>query len=279
MVKEFSPERKIAKVMLVKVDRTTQQRDVTDVDPTETGTGRRITKEAMSRAHFGRIKVHQVVFGFFKLDQKRRILDAVAMDNPPVDVFSRAMWIDVPKFALGILTDRRLNRAAGIHVAEHVAVHADPQGHADDEPCADGHRADRGGRAPGRPGIRAPQPRDRSGSRDGETEDHIRIGRDSGEALEQLTPAPEPLPRRRKRGHGVRGGAVSGDDRRDCRRYCHEGQQPNRSRSGDDDRDRQHQPDANVDPARECQQDAGGDARGHARNISREGAFTHQGIH
>ena len=127
LVKEFSPERKIAKVMLVKVDWTTQQRDFTDVDPIETEMVRRISKETLSRAYFGRIKVHQVVFGFFKLDQKRRILDAVAVDNPPVDIFSRGLWIDIPKFALEILKEKRLNLAAGIHAAEHALMSLMPQ--------------------------------------------------------------------------------------------------------------------------------------------------------
>jgi DEAD/DEAH box helicase domain-containing protein len=127
LVKEFSPEQKIAKVMLVKVDWTTQQRDFTDIDPIETEMVRRISKETLSRAYFGRIKIHQVVFGFFKLDQKRRILDAVAVDNPPVDIFSRGMWIDVPKFALQILTEKRLNLAAGIHAAEHALMSLMPQ--------------------------------------------------------------------------------------------------------------------------------------------------------
>jgi DEAD/DEAH box helicase domain-containing protein len=127
LVKEFSPERKMAKVMLVKVDWTTQQRDFTDVDPIETEMVRRISKETLSRAYFGRIKVHQVVFGFFKLDQKRRILDAVAVDNPPVDIFSRGMWIDIPKFALEILTEKGLNLAAGIHAAEHALMSLMPQ--------------------------------------------------------------------------------------------------------------------------------------------------------
>jgi DEAD/DEAH box helicase domain-containing protein len=81
----------------------------------------------MSRAYFGRIKVHQVVFSFFKLYRKRRILDAVAVDNPPVDIFSRGIWIDVLKFALEILTDRRLNLAAGIHAAEHALMSLMPQ--------------------------------------------------------------------------------------------------------------------------------------------------------
>ena len=67
LVKEFSPERKIAKVTLVKVDWTTQQRDFTDVDPIETEMIRRVSKNSLSRAFFGRIKIHAVIFGFFQI--------------------------------------------------------------------------------------------------------------------------------------------------------------------------------------------------------------------
>ncbi len=88
LVKEFSPEQKYAKVTLVKVDWTTQQRDYTDVDPIETEAIRRIP-HSLSRAFYGAIKIHAVVFGFFKVDKKRRILDAVQVDNPPIDIFSK----------------------------------------------------------------------------------------------------------------------------------------------------------------------------------------------
>jgi DEAD/DEAH box helicase domain-containing protein len=111
----------------VKVDWTTQQRDYTDIDPIETEAIRRVCRGSMSRAYFGRIKVHAVVFGFFKLDQKRRILDAVAVDNPPIDIFSKGMWLDVPRCALEILNSRRLNLAAGIHAAEHAILSLMPQ--------------------------------------------------------------------------------------------------------------------------------------------------------
>ena len=122
LVKDFSPERKVAKVTLVNIDWTTQQRDYTDVDPIETEMIRRVSRETRSRAYFGTIKIHIVVFGFFKLDQKRRILDAVAVDNPPVDIFSKGMWLDVPRFAIDILQSRRLNLAAAIHAAEHAIL-------------------------------------------------------------------------------------------------------------------------------------------------------------
>lgn len=127
MVKEFSPERRIARVQLVKVDWTTQQRDYTDIDPIETEQVRRVSTTSLTKAYFGRIKIHAVVFGFFKVDQKGRILDAVAVDNPPVVIFSRGLWLDVPKFALQILKDKRLNLAAGIHAAEHALMSLMPQ--------------------------------------------------------------------------------------------------------------------------------------------------------
>ena len=126
LVKEFSPEQKIAKVTLVKVDWTTQQRDYTDVDPIETEAIRRIP-DSLSRAFYGAIKIRAVVFGFFKVDKKRRILDAVQVDNPPIEIFSKGMWLDVPKSALDILNSRHLNVAGAIHAAEHAIMSLMPQ--------------------------------------------------------------------------------------------------------------------------------------------------------
>jgi DEAD/DEAH box helicase domain-containing protein len=121
LVKEFNPERKIAKVELVRVDWTTQQRDYTDIDPIETEAIRRIPS-SLSRAFYGAIKIQQVVFGFFKLGKRGQILDAVQVDNPPIIRFSKGMWLDVPKAALEILTERRLNVAGAIHAAEHAVL-------------------------------------------------------------------------------------------------------------------------------------------------------------
>lgn len=121
LVKEMSTERMIAKVEHVKVDWTTQQRDYTDIDPVETEAIRRIPG-SLSRSFFGSIKVHQNVFGFFKVDKKRRILDAVQVDNPPIIIYSKGMWLDVPKEAMQILNSRRLNLAGAIHAAEHAIL-------------------------------------------------------------------------------------------------------------------------------------------------------------
>ncbi|KAL8825562.1 MAG: hypothetical protein Q9191_004332, partial [Dirinaria sp. TL-2023a] len=126
LVREFSPENRIARVQLVKVDWTTQQRDYTDIDPIETEAIRRIPN-SLSRAFYGSIKIRAVVFGFFKVDRKRRILDAVQVDNPPVEILSKGLWLDVPKPALRILASRRINIAGAIHAAEHAMLSLMPQ--------------------------------------------------------------------------------------------------------------------------------------------------------
>ncbi|CAJ2512283.1 Uu.00g052980.m01.CDS01 [Anthostomella pinea] len=121
LVRDFQPDRKVARVEKVKVEWTTQQRDFTDIDPIETEAIRNIPG-SLSRAFHGAIRITQNVFGYFKVDKKRRILDAVHVDNPPIIRHSKGMWLDVPKRALQILVDRRLNVAGAIHAAEHAVL-------------------------------------------------------------------------------------------------------------------------------------------------------------
>ncbi|KAF2663998.1 P-loop containing nucleoside triphosphate hydrolase protein [Microthyrium microscopicum] len=121
LVKEFCQDKMLARVEKVDVSWTTQQRDYTDIDPVETEVIRRIP-DSQSRAFMGPIRIKQVVYGFFKMDAKRRVLDAVQVDNPPIVLFSKGFWLDVPKSALLILTSHNLNVAAGIHAAEHAIL-------------------------------------------------------------------------------------------------------------------------------------------------------------
>ena len=122
MVKELNTDQKFARVIRVNVDWNTQQRDYTDIDPLETEVIRHITGTSASRAYYGTIRIHAVVYGFFKIDKKGRVLDAVSVDNPPIDIFTKGMWLDVPKRALEILESRHLNIAAAIHAAEHAIL-------------------------------------------------------------------------------------------------------------------------------------------------------------
>jgi DEAD/DEAH box helicase domain-containing protein len=121
LVRDFQPEKMLAKVERVKVEWTTQQRDFTDVDPVETEVIRKIPG-SLSRAFHGSIRITQNVFGYFKVDKRRRILDAVHVDNPPIVRHSKGMWLDVPKRALEILVERRLHVAGAIHAAEHAVM-------------------------------------------------------------------------------------------------------------------------------------------------------------
>ena len=120
LVNELNPDRHFARVTRVHVDWNTMQRDITDIDPIATESMRNITPS--TRAFYGNIRIQGVVYGFFKVDKRGRVLDAVAVDNPPITLFTKGMWLDVPNKALSILSSHNLNIAAAIHAAEHALL-------------------------------------------------------------------------------------------------------------------------------------------------------------
>ncbi|ODV95124.1 hypothetical protein PACTADRAFT_49872 [Pachysolen tannophilus NRRL Y-2460] len=123
LVKEFNPDAKYAKVERCNVDWTTSQRDFTNVDPVEIELIRNLaTSDSDVPIYFGKIETTIVVFGFFKIDKQKRILDAVEVHNPPIIIKSKGLWIDIPKQALEMIESKQLNSAAGIHAAEHVIM-------------------------------------------------------------------------------------------------------------------------------------------------------------
>ncbi|OQD75331.1 hypothetical protein PENDEC_c007G02241 [Penicillium decumbens] len=123
LVRELNTSQHFARVVRVHVDWSTMQRDYTDIDPIETETMRLVAQGPdASRAFFGAIQIHAVVYGFFKVDKRGRVLDAVTVDNPPIDIFTKGMWLDVPSRAISILESHRLNIAAAIHAAEHAVL-------------------------------------------------------------------------------------------------------------------------------------------------------------
>jgi len=76
------------------------------------------------------------VFGFFKVDKRKRILDAVEVENPPLIIHAKGFWLDVPKAALDILKEKQMHLAAAIHAAEHALMSLMPTfvvGHSDGE--------------------------------------------------------------------------------------------------------------------------------------------------
>ncbi|CCF58296.1 hypothetical protein KAFR_0E01420 [Kazachstania africana CBS 2517] len=118
LVKEFNPDEKYATVQRVDVDWVTSQRDFTDVDP-ELIEMVRPLKSSDVPVYFGRIKTTIIVFGYFKVDKFKRIIDAVETHNDPIKFTSKGLWIDIPKRALDICESKRLNIAGAIHAAQH----------------------------------------------------------------------------------------------------------------------------------------------------------------
>lgn len=121
LVKEFNPEEHYAKVQRVDVDWVTSQRDFTDVDPQEIEMIRSLESSDVP-VYFGKIRTTIVVFGFFKVDKYKRIIDAVETHNPPVLIDSKGMWVDIPKRALELIVAKNLNIAGGIHAAQHAVM-------------------------------------------------------------------------------------------------------------------------------------------------------------
>lgn len=104
-----------------------------NVDPIETHAIRQISGSSSS-AFYGNIcgivqhclllkfLVTAIVFGYFKVDKKNNVIDAVDVDNPPVIMNTKGMWLDVPIKALEILADKGYNIAGSIHAAEHAVL-------------------------------------------------------------------------------------------------------------------------------------------------------------
>lgn len=103
------------------------------MDPIETHAIRKISGSACN-AFYGDIcgitlsyiqadePVTAVVFGYFKVDKKNNIIDAVDVDNPPVIINTKGLWLDVPIKALAILSEKHYNIAGSIHAAEHAIL-------------------------------------------------------------------------------------------------------------------------------------------------------------
>ncbi|OBA19141.1 P-loop containing nucleoside triphosphate hydrolase protein [Metschnikowia bicuspidata var. bicuspidata NRRL YB-4993] len=131
LVKDFNTDGRYAKVERVKVSWTTQQRDFSDVDPMEIEMVKQlnINKNAAPTdipVFYGKVQTMIIVFGYFKVNRKSDILEAVEVKNPPVILKSKGFWIDIPSRAVDIIKEKRLNPAGGIHAAQHAIMNVLP---------------------------------------------------------------------------------------------------------------------------------------------------------
>lgn len=118
LVKELNSDEKYAKVQRVNVDWITQQRDFTDVDPQLVEVIRPL-RNSDTPVYFGKIKTTITVFGFFKVDKYKRIIDAIETYNDPIVFYSKGLWIDIPTRALELCKNKELNLAGAIHAVQH----------------------------------------------------------------------------------------------------------------------------------------------------------------
>ncbi|KAG1819521.1 DEAD H helicase [Suillus subaureus] len=118
IVKEVSHDTKVARLVRADVNWITKPRDYRNVDAMQT---HRIKEIARSphRAHFGRVDVTTVVFGFRKI-RGNKVLDVVDVDTPPYERQVTGFWFDVPKDLLGLMKKKCFNLAEAIHSASHA---------------------------------------------------------------------------------------------------------------------------------------------------------------
>ncbi|CCD24062.1 ATP-dependent 3'-5' DNA helicase NDAI_0C04020 [Naumovozyma dairenensis CBS 421] len=121
LVKEFDTDERYALVQRVDVDWVTNQRDFTDVDPQLIEMVRSLDDSDVP-VYYGKIRTTIIVFGFFKIDKYKRIIDAVETNNQPIVFYSKGLWIDIPAKALEICEAKQLNAPGAIHAAQHAIM-------------------------------------------------------------------------------------------------------------------------------------------------------------
>ncbi|KAN0062218.1 ATP-dependent 3'-5' DNA helicase [Thecaphora frezii] len=123
--REISHDVRIARMVQVDVNYHTRPRDHTDTDAVETYRIRRL-RGSPYLAYYGKVTIASYVWGYFKVDRRANILDAVEVDCPPFVRHTRGMWIDVPLWIVAALTEQGINAAAAIHAAEHALLSLTP---------------------------------------------------------------------------------------------------------------------------------------------------------
>lgn len=123
--KEINHETRIARMVQADVNYHTRPRDHTNTDAMETYRIRRL-RESPYLAYYGKVTIASYVWGYFKVDRRANILDAVEVDCPPFIRHTRGLWIDVPIWLVDAMSDKRINAAAAIHAAEHALLSLTP---------------------------------------------------------------------------------------------------------------------------------------------------------
>lgn len=66
---------------------------------------------------FGKVKISTIVFGYYRIDKRKRIIDAHDVYMDPIVIESTGIWADAPGPALGQLDILNIDPMAAIHAA------------------------------------------------------------------------------------------------------------------------------------------------------------------
>lgn len=125
LVEECNVDQRYAKVHAARVDYTTQQRDFTNVNAITTVMSKPIQvndKETRRRVFYGRVQIETVVFGYYRMDKRNRIIDSHDIYMDPIIRQSMGIWLDVPSVALKKIDELEIDRMASIHGAAHAMI-------------------------------------------------------------------------------------------------------------------------------------------------------------
>ncbi|KAI8991328.1 P-loop containing nucleoside triphosphate hydrolase protein [Mycotypha africana] len=121
LVEECNIDKKYSKVHLTNVDWTTIQRDYTNVDPISTNSTKKVS-DTKNVVCLGKVRVSTVVFGYYRIDKRRRIMDTHEVYMDPILVESNGVWADAPAVALDKLDQLGIDPMAAIHAASHCLI-------------------------------------------------------------------------------------------------------------------------------------------------------------
>ncbi|GMM30936.1 ATP-dependent 3'-5' DNA helicase [Martiniozyma asiatica (nom. inval.)] len=132
LIREVDTKHKYATVERTTVDWTTSQRDYTDVDPVLIERIRPLKSNHTSgqddtAIYFGQIAKTSHVFGFFKVNTRGEILDAVEVHNPPITYHTKGVWLDIAPSILEQVQEYQLSPAGAIHAAQHLLMNTTPR--------------------------------------------------------------------------------------------------------------------------------------------------------
>ncbi|PRT52883.1 ATP-dependent helicase HRQ1 [Wickerhamiella sorbophila] len=124
IVVKLNTDENYAHVIETKVQWTTRQRDFTDVDPLSSQKYKTLNDALCA---IGKVQVATTVFGYFKVDRRNKIIEAVDVYLPPFEAKRAGIWMNLSIAVLETITEKNLNAAAAIHAAEHLIISMIPR--------------------------------------------------------------------------------------------------------------------------------------------------------